>query len=81
MIYPHRGCHRGGKRRNNSEIIPQANNKNYNIKNVTQHLGKNITKPSALKFFHDNFKTCEYLQKNHPRGWFFICNWSDVINL
>jgi hypothetical protein len=36
---------------------------------MIQHVGKNITKPSALKFFGNNFGFELYVKKSHPIRW------------
>ena len=56
MNYPHGGGHGIGKKRKKSYIVPWTEGADCYMGNIAQHVGKNITKPSALKFFEDNFK-------------------------
>ena len=65
MNYPHRGGHCRNRRCDNNSFRPEVGSKDFYINDIFQHLRKNITKPSALKFFGNNFNLVQWVKKSH----------------
>ena len=69
MNYPHRGGHCRNRSFDNNNFRPETGSTSVYKIVMIQHVGKNITKPSALKFFGYNFSFELFVKKSHPILW------------
>ena len=63
MNYPHRGGHCRNRSFDNNNFRPETGSTSVYKIVMIQHEGKNITKPSALKFFGYNFSFELFVKK------------------